>query len=121
MLALAERLRARGHVVRFVVPANFVAWVRSRGFDAVSDGVDVERALSRASARLDSLRWQFHYLTEELAPQLFESVAAASDAVDLIVGSGVQVAAASVAEWRGAPYASAVFCPCAVPSSTAPP
>lgn len=121
MLALAEALRVRGHSVRFVAPVNFLGWLGGHGFDARSDGVDVHRTLSLGSAHLGSLRWQIHYLSEELAPQLFKSVAAASEGMDVMAGSGVQMAAASVAEWRDVPYASVVFCPCAVPNSAAPP
>jgi len=121
MVALGETLRARGHVVRFVAPADFVPWLRGRGFDAQSDGVDLRRTLSTSAARIDSLRWQVRYLTEELAPRLFKTVASASEGADVIVGSGVQMAAASVAEWREVPYSSVAFCPCAVPSSAAPP
>src|SRR5262249_36584611 len=40
--------------------------------------------------------------------------------VDLIVGAGVQFAAMSLAERRGAAYASAAFCPCVVPGSVPP-
>ena len=121
MVALAEALRARGHVARFVAPANAIRWLRARGFDAHSDGIDVEQLLRSASAHLDSLRWQFRYLRDVLSPRLFQALATASFGADLIVGSGVQMAAASVAEWRDVPYASAVFCPCAIPSSAAPP
>src|SRR5438552_823354 len=50
---------------------------------------------------------------------LFRS--AASEDVDLIVGAGVQIAGASIAEWRDVPYCSVAFCPCAIPSRNAPP
>jgi len=39
MLALAVALGARGHVASFVVPSNFLDWIRSCGFDATSNGV----------------------------------------------------------------------------------
>jgi UDP:flavonoid glycosyltransferase YjiC (YdhE family) len=45
MLALGLALRARGHVIQFLVPANFAAWIRSYGFEAESDGIDVEELL----------------------------------------------------------------------------
>jgi vancomycin aglycone glucosyltransferase len=121
MLALAEALRGRGHTVRFCAPANFVAWIQSRGFDASSNGIDVEQLLRSTDADLQSLRWQTRHLAQVLAPRLFESVAAASEDVDLIVGAGVQVAGASVAEWRDVPYCNVAFCPGAVPSSAVPP
>jgi len=121
MLALAMALRTRGHIVSFVAPDNFVAWLQSHGFDAVPNSIDVERVLHEEGAAFDSPRWQARHFTRVLIPALFESVTRAAVDVDLVVGSGVQVAAASVAEARGLPYAFAVFCPCVVPSGAAPP
>jgi UDP:flavonoid glycosyltransferase YjiC (YdhE family) len=120
MLALAHALRARGHTAAFSAPANFVAWIRSHGFDAESNGIDVEAVLQQAGADLHSLRWQMRHLAEVVGAQ-FAAVAGAGGRVDLIVGSGIQMATASVAESRGIPSASAVFCPCGVPSAAAPP
>jgi vancomycin aglycone glucosyltransferase len=120
IVALAVGLRARGHVVLLTVPANFVAWVRGYGFDTASDGVDVEAQLQSAGADLQSLSWQMRYLSH-ITPLLFEPVARTSEGCELIIGAGLQFAAASVAQWRGVPYAHAVFCPCATPSSAAPP
>jgi UDP:flavonoid glycosyltransferase YjiC (YdhE family) len=120
MLALAHALRDRGHVAAFVAPANFVEWIRTHGFEAESNGIDVEAVLQAAGADLHSLRWQMRHLAE-LSATLFESVARASERADLIVGAGVQMASASVAEWRDVPCASVAFCPCAIPSADAPP
>jgi len=120
IVALAVALRARGHIVSLTVPANFVSWVRGYGFDTESDGIDVEARLRSSGAGLQSLIWQMRYLSDT-TPALFEAVARASEGCDLIVGAGVQFAAASVAQWRDVPYAHVVFCPCATPSSATPP
>ena len=120
MLALAVALRGRGHVPAFVAPSNFLDWIRACGFEAQSNGIDVEAVLQSAGADLHSLRWQMAHL-RDLTAQLFETVARASDRCDVIVGAGVQMAASSVAEWRDVPYAGVAFCPCAVPASDAPP
>jgi vancomycin aglycone glucosyltransferase len=120
IVALAMGLRARGHVVRLVVPSNFVTWIRSYGFDTQSDSINVEALLRSAGADLQSLSWQMRYLSIN-TPLLFEPVARASESCELIVGAGLQFAAASVAEWRQVPYAHVVFCPCATPNSVTPP
>ena len=120
IVALAVGLRARGHVVLLTVPANFVSWVHGYGFDTESDGIDVEALLRSAGTDLQSLSWQMRYLSHT-TPLLFEPVARVSEGCELIIGAGLQFAAASVAEWRDVPYAHAVFCPCATPNSTAPP
>jgi vancomycin aglycone glucosyltransferase len=120
IVALGAALKARGHVIQLVVPANFVAWVRGFGFDAQSDGIDVEALLRASGAGLQTLSWQMRYLLRN-TPLLFEPVARASEGCDLIVGAGLQLAAASVAQWRNMPYAHVVFCPCATPNSATPP
>jgi len=120
MIALARALRARGHAARFVAPSNFVDWIRAHGFDAASNGVDAEAVLTEPGADLHSLRWQVKHLAA-LVGRLFESLARHADDADLLVGAGIQMAGSSIAESRDVPYASAVFCPCAVPGGLAPP
>src|SRR5580700_7538851 len=100
MVALAEALTTRGHHVSFVAPANAVESLRARGFTACSNGIDLEQLLRSPDTRLQSLRWQMGHLADVLAPRLFDALADASAHMDLIVGSGVQMAAASIAEWR---------------------
>ncbi|HJZ76940.1 MAG TPA: glycosyltransferase [Vicinamibacterales bacterium] len=120
MLALAHALAARSHQVAFIAPGNVVAWIRSHGFDAESNGVDVEAVLNEPGADLQSIRWQRRHL-ETLIARLFDSLGHYGGDADLIVGAGIQMAASSVAERRDVPYATAVFCPCAVPSRWTPP
>jgi vancomycin aglycone glucosyltransferase len=120
IVALGVALRARGHVIRLVAPANFVTWVQSYGLDVQSDGVDVEALLRSSGTGLQSLSWQMQYLSR-ITPLLFDPVARASEGCELIVCAGIHFAAASVAQWRNVPYVHAVFCPCATPNSTTPP
>jgi vancomycin aglycone glucosyltransferase len=119
-IALAVTLRARGHDVSFVTPSNSVDSVRRHGFEAESNGVDIERLMRSPGADMHSVRWLTRQLLDGFAP-IFETLAAASASCDLIVGAGAQIPAASVAEWRDVPYVTAVFCPVAVPSSAIPP
>ena len=120
MLALAVALRARGHVAVFVVPLNFLEWIRARGFDAVSNGVDIAAAMQAPDAKLESVRWLFGRLKDQTA-RMFEPVARASEGAEVIVGAGAQLVTASVAEWRDVPHANVAFCPCAIPTGGAPP
>ena len=120
MLALAVALRARGHVASFVVPSNFLDWIRACGFDATSNGVDIEAEMQAPDAKLESLRWLFGRLTDQTA-RMFEPIARASEGADLIVGAGAQLVTASIAEWRDVPHANVAFCPCAIPTAAAPP
>ena len=120
MVALGVALKARGHLVQLVAPANFLTWVRGHGLDMQSDGIDVEELLRSAGSNLQTLGWQMRYLSHT-TPLLFEPVARASEDCDLVVGAALQFAAASVAQWRNVPYAHVVFCPCATPNSASPP
>ena len=120
MLALAVALRARGHDVIFAVPSNFLAWIRAFGFEAVSNGVDIEAEMQAPGARLDSLRWMFGCLKDQTA-RMFDPVARASAGAEVIVGAGAQLATSSIAEWRDVPHVNIAFCPCALPSGDAPP
>ena len=120
IVALGVALKARGHIVQLVAPANFVAWIRGFGLDAESDGVDVEALLRTSGTGLQSFNWQLRYLTHN-TPLLFEPVVRTSESCELIIGAGLQFAAASVAQWRKVPYAHVVFCPCATPNSATPP
>jgi len=121
MLALALGLRGRGHDVSFLVPDNFVPWIRGYGFACEPNGVDVEAVMQTPGADLASLRWQLRHLKTVLIEALFESFLRITIDADIIVGSGVQVAAPSVAERHDLKYASAVFCPCVVPTGASPP
>jgi vancomycin aglycone glucosyltransferase len=120
IVALGVALKARGHVVELVIPSNFLSWARSFGLEAQSDGTDVKALLQASGIGLQSFNWQLRYLLDN-TPLLFEPVARVSKDCDLIIGAGLQFAAASVAQWRDVPYAHAVFCPCATPNSATPP
>jgi vancomycin aglycone glucosyltransferase len=120
MLALAVALRARGHVARFAVPGGFLGWVRDSGFEAVSNGTDIEADMQAPEARLDSIRWMFGRLRDHSA-RMFEPLARASEGADVVVGAGAQLVTSSIAEWRDVPHATFAFCPCAMPSGAAPP
>jgi vancomycin aglycone glucosyltransferase len=121
MLALAVALRTRGHTAAFSAPSNFLDWIQTCGFEAMSNGIDIAAEMQSPEARLDSVRWMFGCLKHQTA-RMFAPLARASEGADVIVGAGAQLASASVAEWRDVPHATLAFCPCAVPSSaTAPP
>ena len=120
MLALAVALRARGHIVRFSVPRGFLEWLGACGFEAVSNDVDIEAEMQAPDARLDSIRWMFGRLRDHTA-RMFEPIAHASEGADIVVGAGAQLVTSSIAEWRDVPHAMFAFCPCAMPTSAAPP
>ncbi|MGH9141894.1 MAG: glycosyltransferase [Vicinamibacterales bacterium] len=120
MLALGVALRARGHIAVFSVPSGFLEWIRANGFEAISNGTDIQAEMRSPGAQLDSIRWMFGRLKAQTA-QMFEPIARASEGADVIVGAGAQLVTASIADWRDVPHATIAFCPCAMPSRAVPP
>jgi vancomycin aglycone glucosyltransferase len=121
LLALAVGLRERGHQPSFLAPDDFVPLIREHQFSCESNGINVGATFQSPGADPAALGWQWRHFRDVLVPALFESFTRIDPAVDVIIGSGVQIAAPSVAEkWRVS-YASAVFCPCAVPNDESPP
>jgi vancomycin aglycone glucosyltransferase len=120
LLALALGLRERGHEASFLVPDDFVRWIGACGFPCTSNGIDVGRTF-RSLGTGASRHWPSRHFVEVVVPALFESFGHFRSRVDAIVGSGLQVAAPSVAERWGVAYVNAVFCPCAVPNDASPP
>ena len=101
-------------------PSNFVEWIQRARFRG---GVERHRRRGGAAGagRRSALAALADASPRRADRRAVRAVARASEGADLIVGAGVQMAAASVAEWRDVPCASVVFCPCAMPSSAAPP
>ena len=119
-LALAIQLRALGHAVRLCISPNFVDWARSLGFDAVAMGVEM-RMPGRTSATMPALTPEELRRLRESMPDLitdqFETIRAAADGCDVIVGANAhQYAAPSIAEHAGIGYVTAVYAPVALPS-----
>jgi vancomycin aglycone glucosyltransferase len=127
IVALAVRLRERGHDARLCVPPNLVAWVRSFGFDAVPVGVEMRVPTKREGGgpavpltpeQLRPLRASM----PDLITDQFDAVGAAAQGCHVLLGANAhQYAARSIAELRGIPYATAVYAPVALPSSDHPP
>ena len=125
LLSLAERFRERGHEAFLCASPDFAnaAAARQLEFHAIGRSVrefmgEQAKAVSRGGvALLLSIR---KYLAATLADQ-FEQLPKAALGADLIIGSGVQAAAASTAEIYGIPYRYVVYCPTLLPSPEHPP
>jgi vancomycin aglycone glucosyltransferase len=121
LIPLAMALLTRGHEIRFVVPANSVAWVSALGFPCQSNGVDVEVEVQAIASDVSAMRRHVRHMGDEIIPRLFDSVSRAAVDADLLVSSGVPLVAPSVAESRGIPNVYALFCPAALPNRESPP
>ena len=125
MLALGLAMRDAGHEVMVSAPANFEDWTVSLGFLYHESGPDLQSwllrqnryALDAHTANIEGLR---HYYTE-LIPTQFQRLRPLVPQVDLVVNTGLDIAAHSLAELTGAHHCYICFCPQLVPSVHHPP
>lgn len=125
MLALGLALRESGHEVSVSAPPNFEEWTTSLGFEYHESGQDLqswllhqrEYALDAYTATIEGLR---RYYTE-LIPTQFERLRPLVPQADLVVSTGLDVAARSLSELSGNRHCYLCFCPQLVPSVQHPP
>ncbi|HKO17024.1 MAG TPA: glycosyltransferase [Gemmatimonadaceae bacterium] len=117
LVALASELRDLGQQVRLCVPPDFRGWIESLGMPLTPIGPEL-RSTGKAnpSAALPTPEQRRRMVEGTVATQ-FETIAAAAEDCDIIVGAtALQVAAPSVAERMGIPYVFAAYCPTVLPS-----
>ena len=119
-LALALELRNLGHEVRLCISPNFVDWAKSLGLEAVAMGVVMRMPKPKSGAMPTLTPEELRRLRESLPDLItdqFETVGAAADRCDVIVGANAhQYAAPSIAEHAGIGCVTAVYAPVALPS-----
>jgi vancomycin aglycone glucosyltransferase len=122
VVALAVALRALGADVRLCVPPDFRDWIEGLGFGVTPIGPEL-----RSAGRVDPLAArptpdQIEAMRAGTVAAQFETVAAAADGCDAIVGAtALQLAAPSIAESLGVPYVFAALSPAVLPSPHHPP
>jgi vancomycin aglycone glucosyltransferase len=117
LVALGLELKALGQEVRLCVPPDFRDWIEGLGMHVMPIGPEL-RPTGKASpaAALPTPEQRRSMLEGTVAAQ-FETIAAAADGCDLIVGAtALQIAAPSIAERMGIPYVFAAYCPAVLPS-----
>jgi vancomycin aglycone glucosyltransferase len=117
LVALASRLKALGQEVRLCVPPDFRDWIESLGMPVIPIGPEL-RSTGKASPSVAlPTPEQRRQMIEGTVATQFETIAAAAQGCDVIVGAtALQIAAPSVAERMGIPYVFAVYCPNVLPS-----
>jgi vancomycin aglycone glucosyltransferase len=119
-LAVAVALRELGHAVRLCISPNFVDWAKSLGFEAVPMGVEMRMPArtpgTAAKLTLEQMR-QLRDSMPDLITDQFETIGAAVDGCDVILGANAhQYAAPSIAARMGIGCVTAVYAPVALPS-----
>lgn len=120
LLALAHEIRATGHEARLCVPPDFREWIEQAGFAVTTIGPPL-RAMMRpgsATAAAPITAERAREMMEGSIVAQFETIAAAAEGCDLIVGAtALQIAAPSIAERLGVPYLFVAYCPNVLPSA----
>ena len=113
MLALALKLRQRGHAITFAAPPNFAPWVGSMGLPFRPVGRDMQAFLKENGL---NVKRALRVLREDLHRH-FEEIGALVPGMDLIVGGSIHCAGLSYGEKLRIPYAYVLYTPCIVPSA----
>lgn len=119
LVALALALRDLGPEVRLCVPPDFRDWIAGLGFSVTPIGPELKRMMGTPPAvpPAPPTPEQLRQLAEGTVATQFETIAAAAQGCDLIVGAtALQIAAPSVAERLGIPYVFAAYAPNVLPS-----
>jgi vancomycin aglycone glucosyltransferase len=119
LVALALQLRALGQEVRVCVPLDFREWIDSLGIPVTPIGPELRTltASSQPTMPAQPSPERMRQLAEATVATQFQTIAAAAQGCDILVGAtALQIAAPSVAEGMGMPYVFAAYAPTVLPS-----
>ncbi len=118
LVALAVELKALGQDVRLCVPPDFREWIAGLGLPVTSIGPELRSTAKPKAAPAAPISPELRrQMIEGTVAAQFETITAAAEGCDLIVGAtALQVAAPSVAQHMGIPYVFAAYCPAVLPS-----
>ena len=120
MLSLGNAFQQAGHEVVLCGPINFSEVAVTNGIEFREIGSDTREFLGTVASAittrgLGANRAQVDYFIDSIEKQFTRLPEATAD-VDLILGAGIQLAGASVAELHGIPYRFILYCPILLPS-----
>ncbi len=126
MLALAQSLRARGHVPVLAAPVNFEHWITSLGFAYAPLGRDMHAFMQDNPEMLTGNtrrmgRGFLRYFRAELSDQAAQLVQACAGADALVYAGLALFSGASAASACGLPAINLQFTTCLLPSGAHPP
>jgi vancomycin aglycone glucosyltransferase len=117
LVALAWQLKALGQEVRLCVPPDFRDWIEGLGMPVTPIGPELRPTGKASPSAARPTPEQRRQMMEGTVATQFETIAAAAQSCDVIVGAtALQIAASSVAESMGIPYVFAAYCPAVLPS-----
>ena len=117
LVALAVRLRTLGQEVRLCVPPDFREWIEGLGLPVTPIGPELRSTGKASPMATPPTPEQRRQMIEGTVATQFETITAAAQGCDVIVGAtALQIAAPSIAEKMGIPYFFAAYCPAVLPS-----
>ena len=117
LVALALELRALEQEVRLCVPPDFREWIEGLGMPVTPIGPELRSTGKASASAAPPTPDQRRRMVEGAVATQFETIAAAAQGCDVIVGAtALQVAAPSVAERMRIPYVFAAYSPTVLPS-----
>lgn len=117
LVALGSELEGMGHEVRLCVPPDFQEWIEGLGMAVTPIGPRVRSTGKARPSAGPPTPEQRRSMVEGTVAMQFETIAAAAEGCDIIVGAtALQIAARSIAETMGIPYVFAAYCPAVLPS-----
>ncbi|HEY9621500.1 MAG TPA: glycosyltransferase [Crinalium sp.] len=117
LVAIALALQALDHEVRLCVPPDFCDWIESLGMFVIPIGSELRSTGKANPAAARPTPEQRRQMMADTVATQFETIAAAAQDGDVIVGAtALQIAAPSIAEKMGIPYVFVAYCPIVLPS-----
>ncbi|BAY49611.1 Sterol 3-beta-glucosyltransferase [Scytonema sp. HK-05] len=117
LVALALELRTLGQEVRLCVPPDFRDWIESLGMPVTPIGSELRSTGKANPSAAPPSPERLRQLASATVATQFETIAAAAQGCDVIVGAtALQIAARSAAERMGIRYVFVAYCPTVLPS-----
>ena len=117
LVALGMQLKSLGQDVHMCVPPDFRDWIEDLGISVTPIGPELRSTGKARPAAAPPTPEQIRQLMEGTVAAQFETITAAAQGCDVIVGAtALQIAAPSIAERLGVPYFFVAYCPAVLPS-----
>ena len=118
LVALGLQLKELGQDVHMCVPTDFREWIEGLGMTVTPIGPELRSTGKSNPMSARPTPEQIRQMMEGTVAAQFETITAAAQGCDLILGAtALQIAAPSIAESMGVPYFFAAYCPAVLPSS----
>ena len=117
LVALGLQLQELEQEVHMCVPPDFRNWIEALGMTVTPIGPELRSTGKASPMAAPPTPEQVRQMMEGTVAAQFETITAAAQGCDMILGAtALQIAAPSIAEKMGIPYFFAAYCPAVLPS-----